>query len=883
MADEQPEQRTPDRIEHLPGLMGEEGHDEGGLRQGESDVPRQGAEMTARGDAGTARQDRAGQWQHGRQAQDQNDEDRPDKRARQRQCPARQQGYNGGRRRQRAAQIVEHLPEADRRHVVAARSLAQAQQPRQQLPVATRPAMLPGRGNVVAGGKLLDHLDVGRQSGARKHAFEQIVAEDGIFRHASVERRLEGIDVVDALAGIRALAEEILVDVRDRRRIGIDAAVAGEDALEERALRTHGQRGGHARLQNAVALHDPSLRRVEARAVERVGHLADQAAHGIAGQPGIRIEGDHIAHVRRQLADVGPEEGRFARSAQQPVQFVELATLALPSHPPSLRRVPQAMAVEQEKAVAAGDRRVACIETGDARARHGQQLAVVGRGFGGGIAPIRQQGEVHGAGWIGQVVDFQPFDQLLDAGPAGQQRRNGHQCAKFGRHTVAKRQAGQKGCTKAAGDEPIDQHQRRVDGRGHADERHRAQPPAQNADLRKSQQRQEEDDARHEGNAADITRDSGGREPTDERQAVRPDRERALEGRPAAADQVVAGIALSSVVVCGRGGGRRQCPPRALGFAQPRAARHPLDGGAIEIAGGEIHLGKRAAGAQDLVDRTDRLEELGPVDVRDQAHAGDDVAHGDVGCALELVLVADQFLGGRAVARQPLLEPAHRRRGLGILVAQPLDQLHDEAFGQGFAFVGRQHRRIGCGLVHAEQPVGHGIGLLAIGAPAHDAFGGAPEVLDQNEAQGDRHRPQLADAEGLDGLIGAHEPRQRFWIEPAVGVGDERPGDTEDPRIAGQRTAAQLRQLTIISRRQVGADLTDLFFDEMVVVEEPFRGRRDRPALGGRLGDAAIGLEQDLLVLPQPVDETSPRRAFGVDGLAGRQALGMLLEPLDAE
>ena len=44
----------------------------------------------------------------------------------------------------------------------------------------------------------------------------------------SVERPLERVDVVDALADERAFAEQVLVDVGDGARVGIDAGFAAE-------------------------------------------------------------------------------------------------------------------------------------------------------------------------------------------------------------------------------------------------------------------------------------------------------------------------------------------------------------------------------------------------------------------------------------------------------------------------------------------------------------------------------------------------------------------------------------------------------------------------------------------------------------------------------
>ena len=62
-------------------------------------------------------------------------------------------------------------------------------------------------------------------------------------------------------------------------------------------------------------------------------------------------------------------------------------------------------------------------------------------------------------------------------------------------------------------------------------------------------------------------------------------------------------------------------------------------------------------------------------------------------------------------------------------------------------------------------------------------------------------------------------------------MGDEGPGDAEHPRIAGERAIAQLGQLAVVARRQIGADLADLLLDQMVIVEQPFGGRRDDAAL----------------------------------------------------
>jgi hypothetical protein len=87
--------------------------------------------------------------------------------------------------------------------------------------------------DVVAGREFVDDLNVRGEAGAREDSLEEVVAEESIFGDAAGESSLEGFDVVDAFAGVGSLAEEVLVDVRDGRRIGIDTAGAGEDPLIE--------------------------------------------------------------------------------------------------------------------------------------------------------------------------------------------------------------------------------------------------------------------------------------------------------------------------------------------------------------------------------------------------------------------------------------------------------------------------------------------------------------------------------------------------------------------------------------------------------------------------------------------------------------------------
>ena len=184
--------------------------------------------------------------------------------------------------------------------------------------------MLAFGGDIVAGRKVLDDLDVGGETGARENSLEEIVAEERILGDAAGESPLEGVDVVDAFAGVRAFAEEVLVDVGDRRRIGIHPTGAGDDPLIERALAADRQRRRDARLKNCVTAHDPLLEVTEPRPIQRMGHLADQTERRVPRQSRVGIERDDVTHVGRHLRclPVDRHERRIGGAAQEAVELV---------------------------------------------------------------------------------------------------------------------------------------------------------------------------------------------------------------------------------------------------------------------------------------------------------------------------------------------------------------------------------------------------------------------------------------------------------------------------------------------------------------------------------------------------------------------------------
>ena len=811
------------------------------------------------------------------------------RRGRLRQQPAQPQRRQGEAGQQRAPQVVQHLAQADRRHRAALPLVAQ--HPGQQLPVAARPAMLAPRSDVVTRRKLLDHLDVGSQSGAREHAFEQVVAEQRVVRHAAGQRGFERVDVIDALAGVRAFAEQVLIDVGCGRGVRIDPAGGREQPLIQRPFAADRQRGRHARLQDGVSADHPLQLVAEARPVQRVRHLADQSRCGVAWQARVGVQRDDVTHTLGQWrhTGIGRDEAGVGGPSQQPVEFVQLAAFALPSHPFVLAGVKDASPVQQEKTCgAAGPGAVAKIELRDGLASDGQQLRVARAGLLVGIEPVGQQGEQQVAAGAAQMMHFEALDLLQQIGLAGQKGGYRDQRTQVGRNTFAQRQCRQGDCAETPVSHPVDEPRGCSRCRNERHQRQGNEPARRQS--RQGPQCECEQDAGQQQGCADVAADA-----QPEVQSRDGQRQRRLETdggfqiEPAFGDQVIAGIPrafrLRSVARSSRHPARGlQRADGDIELAQRRAARQLLDRAAIQVARGEVHLAEGAAATQAFVHQADVLEQLGPVDVRDQPHAGDDVAHRDVGGALALLDMFHHLVDRGALHGEPFAEPAQRRRGPRIVVPQPLGDLRGEQFRQRTGIArGDVGLERGMRLPRSEQAIRQRLGVVALAQPFGDLVGEPAQVFDQHDAKGDRHGPQLADGERLHPLVGGNEAPQRQRIEMAVGVCNEGPGDPEHARVAGEGPRRQLRQLPVIAGRQVIADLADLLFDQVIVIQQPLGGRHHAAAAFQFGGAGTIGSQQNHSVVVQTPLQRQHRRRCRRDRLGGGKAQRMLFQPLDTE
>ena len=491
VADPQPPERANHGIQAKERLVRQANEGEGGLRQMLARRAGGGGEMLAPAHiAGLAQhvQERGGQ--RGDQQDAEHRQGPEPRRCHHR--PAQHQQQGQGRRRETAPQVVGQFPAGqDREGVLPGASVETGnpwQQPRRNLPVPANPAVPPVHVRAIARGIVLVQLHVGEQPRTRVAPFQQVVAEDAVLGEAPVERLLEGIDFVDALADERTFLEPVLVDVGDRVRIRVDTGVAPVQPRIPRPVGA-GQAHGHAGLQDAVALADPLPVRVVARPIQRVRHGAHQFPRRVARQLGIGVQGNDVLHVRqeRRIPD-DPRKTLLIIAAQQRVQIRQLAALALVTHPNLFLRIPAARAMEQEERVAPVAW-VLFVQRFDPLRRQLHQRCILRQRFLLRVPKIGQQAKVQVIVPIGQEPDFQRFDQILDVLRAGEHRRRHHQGAHFRRNTPGKVHARQRPGRGQQRRQPVHQRHRQMTGPQHReDHQEREQPTRHAIGLRLRQQ-----------------------------------------------------------------------------------------------------------------------------------------------------------------------------------------------------------------------------------------------------------------------------------------------------------------------------------------------------------------------------------------------------------
>ena len=86
----------------------------------------------------------------------------------------------------------------------------------------------------------------------------------------------------------------------------------------------------------------------------------------------------------------------------------------------------------------------------------------------------------------------------------------------------------------------------------------------------------------------------------------------------------------------------------------------------IGIPRGEVHFGIAGIASQNLVDRTDALKKLRPIECGRQPHAHHDVTNRHTGGRLVLMLGMHHVVGSPTLQSQPFVEPSQHGTYLGV-------------------------------------------------------------------------------------------------------------------------------------------------------------------------------------------------------------------------
>ena len=787
-------------------------------------------------------------------------------------------------------EIVEDLPAGEDRQPIrlgAIGSRHHRRQPLKELPVAPNPAVLPpGVGEISARIVIID-VDVGDQAGAGEVAFDQIVRQQPILGEPPVGCLLEGVDLVNPLAGEAPLAVEVLIHIGHRRGVGVDARNPREDGREMGPVGAR-ERDPDPGLENAIASDHPAPLGIVLGPIERVRDGPDQLRRGVRRQDGIRVEGDDIAELAKGL-DVPDDdrEGSLGGPADESVEFRQLAPFPLPTHPDALERIPSSRAMEQvERVVRRGG--VTGVQGVNPIAGGGHNGVVAGFGFGGRVGEVTQDREVKMGFPVRQEPDLEGFERLPNRRDTLEQGRDHHRGPELGRHAGAKQVELRNHPGRERGGDQLVHDVHRDVVRRHDRHRDDREPFGRRQSVDEPEQ-QGEGECRAGHNAADE-RDVGMAPdlPIDRLQRCRPIPDGRLERRQALVHQEVANVRAPAA----RGLRSREidCRPGHGLLGRSTSLGDPFDRVTVPVAGVEGHPGveSRGIGSQHGLGSALAFDEGSPIQPGDGPQAGDAVRHHQLGQRQSLDRLRGRRFRREPVLGQPLFELGETREAGGGRVEQ-LEQAADEGRGEGRMAVDElaQDRPDAVSLRPGGRPesIGPTIGGGDLVQPLDGAEGHPPNAFDQAEAEHRRDGPQLTHRERGDPLELADEPGHVLEVDPGFGVRDQGDRHFVDSGVPGQGAGQEFRQLPVIAGRQAGANFEDVFFDDVKIVEEPVPGGTDVSARGGALGQPGVGPVEQPSGAIEPLEEggAPPPGADRGGPLAGRHGPGPVAEVVGAK
>ena len=223
---------------------------------------------------------------------------------------------------------------------------------------------------------------------------------------------------------------------------------------------------------------------------------------------------------------------------------------------------------------------------------------------------------------------------------------------------------------------------------------------------------------------------------------------------------------------------------------------------------------------------------------------------------------------GRPLGLQPVVKFLYKgcsERNIGMCkLGQQLDQLLRIAFSRD------------------EHAVSPGNGHIAFFAPLRDAHTHPAQVFQQRQLQHDRKRPQFAQLQGFNGLIGGDELGHIIAVDPTVHVGNQLQRQIINTRKSSRVTSSQTWQLPAVAAREVSTRLANLLLDQIEIVEQPGFGRYDPLARRRGCRDDIVGRKQNPCVVRQPRQQ-SVRARVRVDSIPTCQGDRVTLQLLNTE
>ncbi len=303
-----------------------------------------------------------------------------------------------------------------------------------------------------------------------------------------------------------------------------------------------------------------------------------------------------------------------------------------------------------------------------------------------------------------------------------------------------------------------------------------------------------------------------------------------------------------------------------------------FDGVAIAIAAAEVHPAVDAGriALQHLLDQADALEELAPVERRDQAQAADQVGHRRLFGSLMAALGADGVLDRLPARGERRIELAPQRRGRRAVFARALQQAgHEGGMDVGGETLGGR----GAGFERARQP----IGVLLMRAALGERVGANPQVFDQGELERARPRPELANRQRRDRLKGGDETMQPLGVETTAARPDQLERQRIDARQPRELVGGNPWQLPKERRRHVVVHVARGGRDDVEVVEQPL-GRGRHAFAMGIVGERGVGVAKPAGVFGQTAKMRAPSPATAARQRQERgEMTRVLLEQFDSK